>query len=249
MNNPHHLPKHLAKDQIVIGLRSVHELLEHNPKLALRLYTSKSNELSKFAEKMHIPVTTVSSDMLTKIADSDSHQGVLVHIKPRVYLSPAEFLKMDRERSCVLMLDQIFDPQNFGALLRTAECFGVDAVIWSKNRGCELTAAATKTSCGASEILPLIRVSNLATALDVFKEADYEIVASLLEKDAKPAYTFNFSEKTVLIMGSEGEGIQPLLQKKSDRSIYLPMQGKLQSLNVANAASALLAIKTAQEIR
>lgn len=184
MNNPHHLAKHLPKDQLVIGLRSVTELLMHNHTQAVHLYTSRQSETSKLAAAKRIPVTIVSEAQLTKMAGSDSHQGLLVHIKPRNYLTPADFLKRPRAHSLVLMLDQIFDPQNFGALLRTAECFNVSAVIWSKNRGCELTAAAAKTSCGASELLPLIRVSNLATALEAFKDDGYEIVATLLDATA-----------------------------------------------------------------
>jgi 23S rRNA (guanosine2251-2'-O)-methyltransferase len=234
----------MNKDQIVMGVHAVEELLRYAPEKIVRLYTtsSKKSELILRAEKKRIPISFVSEGELTKMVGSDSHQFLVAHIQARHYLDVKEFLKTAPEECLVLMIDQIFDPQNFGALIRSAECFGAAAIVWSKNRGADLTAVAAKSSCGASEVLPLVRVSNLATALDQFKEADFEVVASLLDPKSESAYGFSYAPRTVLIVGSEGEGIQPLLQKKADRSIYLPMKGKISSLNVAQAATALLAL-------
>jgi len=234
-----------------MGAHAIDELLRYAPDKILHIYTvrSKQSDLLTACEKKRIPITYVSADQLTKMAGSDSHQSFLAHIKPRHYFDVSEFVEQAEETSFVLMLDQIFDPQNFGALIRSAECFGASAVAWSKNRGADLTPSAAKTSCGASELIPLIRISNLATAVDQFKDAGYEIVAALLDDKATSAYKFTYAPKTVLIMGSEGEGIQPLLRKKADRAIYLPMAGKIQSLNVAQAASALLALKVCMENR
>lgn len=227
-----------------MGVHAIEELLRYAPEKLVRLYTvsSKKSELVTLCEKRRIPVTFVSLDQLTQMVGSDSHQSLVAQIKPRLYLEVKEFLEEAPAEAFVLMLDQIFDPQNFGALLRSAECFGASAVAWSKNRGSDLTPVAAKTSCGASELLPLIRVSNLATAVDQFKEADFEIVAALLDPNSESAYQFSYAPRSVLIVGSEGEGIQPLLRKKADRSIYLPMSGKIQSLNVAQATAALLAL-------
>jgi 23S rRNA (guanosine2251-2'-O)-methyltransferase len=235
----------IPKDQIIIGTHAIHELLLHAPKRIVRLYTtsSKRSPVLDLAAQKKIPISMLSEQALTKMADSDSHQCLLAQIQPRNYLSVSDFLDNAPTPSFVLMLDQIFDPQNFGAILRSAECFGVSAVLWSKNRGADLTPVAAKTACGASELVPLIRVSNLATALDEFRKADYEIVATLLDATAEPATTFRYASHTVLILGSEGEGIQPLLRKKADRALYLPMHGKIQSLNVAQTAAALLALK------
>jgi 23S rRNA (guanosine2251-2'-O)-methyltransferase len=237
MNNPHRLPNRLEQDQLVMGAHAIDELLRHAPEKILHIYAAKKGDYQK------VPVTILSFDQLTKMVGSDSHQGVIAHIRPRKYFDVKEFLEGIGEECFILMLDQIFDPQNLGALIRVAECFGASAVLFSKNRGANLTAVAAKTSCGASELLPLIRVSNLATAAEQFQEAGFEVVVSVLNEKAESAFSFRFAPKTVLIMGSEGEGIQPLLQKKADRAIYLPMKGKIQSLNVAQAASALLAIR------
>lgn len=245
MNNPHSYPQLPPKDQMVMGIHAIDELLRYAPEKILRIYTvsSKKSPLLDLCEKKKIPVSFVSLDQLTKMAGSDSHQSLIAHIKMRQFLDVKEYLHQAPEEALVLMLDQIFDPQNFGALIRSAECFGVSAVVWSKNRGSDLTPVAAKASCGASELIPLIRISNLATAVDQFKEAGFEIVTALLDPSAESAYTFAYAPKTVLIVGSEGEGIQPLLRKKGDRSIYLPMAGKIASLNVAQATAALLALR------
>lgn len=250
MNDPHSYPRLPSKDQIIMGLHAIQELLKHAPKRLLKIYTSiphgrgeRKNALLLECEKKNIPIQIVSNDFLTKMTGSDSHQSFAAHVQGRRYYSAREFLEETKERTSlfVLMLDEIHDPQNFGALLRSAECFGVDAVIWSKNRGCDLTPTAAKASCGASELIPLLRVSNLATAADQFHEAGFEIAASVANPEAQPLFSHTYAAKTLLILGSEGEGIQPLLQKKADRLVYIPLAGKIQSLNVAQAAAVLLA--------
>lgn len=243
-NSSHRLP---PKDQLIMGIHTIQELLREAPDRILKIYTvaakgERKSELLRACEARQIPIAYVRLDDLTHMAGSDSHQSFVAHIKGRKFYDVKEFLQetKDQERTFVLMLDQIFDPQNFGALLRSAECFGVHGVAWSKNRGCDLNPVVTKSSCGASELLPLIRISNLADSVDKFQEAGFEVVVSLLEPKAESALTFSYAPKTVLIVGSEGEGIQPLIQKKADRSIYIPMAGKIQSLNVAQASAVLL---------
>lgn len=240
----------MHKDQLIIGVHAIRELLCHAPDKLLRIYTvqSKQSVLLTECKRRQIPISFVSADQLTKMAGSDSHQSLVAHIKNRTFLDVHEFCQNEQEEAFILMLDQIFDPQNFGALIRSAECFGVSAVVWSKNRGTDLTPVAAKASCGASELIPLIRISNLALAVDQFKKGGFEIVTALLDPSSESAYHFVYAPKTVLIMGSEGEGVQPLLRKKADRSIYLPMKGKIDSLNVAQAAAALLAIRCSKDL-
>lgn len=235
------------RDQMIMGIHAIRELLIHAPERILRIYTVKSTQDRKSdilasCQKAQIPVVFLALSELTKMAGSDSHQSFVAHVKGRKFWDLREFFKEieEKDSSLVLMVDQIFDPQNFGSLIRSAECLGADAIIWSKNRGTDLTPTAAKSSSGASELLPLLRVSNLAETAETFKKEGFEIVASLLEPKAESLDTFRFAPKTVLILGSEGEGIQPLLQKGSDRLVYIPMQGKIESLNVAQAAAILL---------
>jgi 23S rRNA (guanosine2251-2'-O)-methyltransferase len=191
--------------------------------------------------KSGIAVRFISYDALTKMVASDSHQSFVAYIEERKFYEVKEFIDIYQNLpSFVLMLDQIFDPQNFGALLRAAECFGINGVVWSKNRGVHLTPLVAKASCGASELLQLLSISNLADAVERFKAADYEIIAALADSKAESLEQVRYGEKTVLIVGSEGEGIQPLLCKKADRHVFIPLVGKIESLNVAQATSILL---------
>lgn len=254
MNDPHsyrqpgfRLP---PRDQLIMGIHAVREILLHAPERLLRVYSDepqkqgRKSQLLALCEKQGIAIVPTSTDALTKMTGSDSHQSVVAHVKGRSFLSVSEFLKKieGQERSFVLMADQIFDPQNFGSLIRSAECLGADAIAWSKNRGADITPVVAKSSSGASELLSLIRVSNLAEAVVEFQEGGFDTVAALLEKGSQNALSFDFSPRTLLIVGSEGEGIQPLIRKRADHAIFIPMQGKIESLNVAQAAALLMGL-------
>lgn len=236
-----------SRDQLIMGVHAIKELLKIAPERIVKIYAAKGtgerkSDVLEWCQARAIPIFYVSSSQLTEMAGSDSHQSLVAQIKWRRFWEPREFLAAicEKERSCVLMVDQVFDPQNFGALIRTAECLGADAIIWSKNRGADLTPTAAKASSGASEVLPLLRVSNLAETAELFKKEGFKIVASLLDAKAKSLRHFSFAPRTLLIVGSEGEGIQLLLQKKADHLVYIPMAGKIDSLNVAQAAAILL---------
>ncbi len=233
-----------------MGLHAIQEVLKHAPERLLKVFTSvktgkqeRKGALLQACEERGVPVQHVSFDLLTKMAGSDSHQSFAAQVRGRHFYGAKEFLKEHEEKESlfVLMLDEIHDPQNFGALLRSAECFGVDGVAWSKNRGCDLSPTVAKASCGASELVPLLRVSNLADSAEQFKKAGFEVVAAVADPEAKPLFSYTFAPRTLLIVGSEGEGIQQLLRKKADRLIYIPLSGKVQSLNVAQATAVLLA--------
>jgi len=249
-SHQHHKPKEHTppKDQLIMGLHALSELLTHEPDRIARVYTSvksgkeRKSGILQDCEKKKIQIEEVSEDQLTKICGSDSHQSFAAQVTGRKFIELKIFLEevADQEKVLVLLCDQIFDPQNFGALLRCAECFGVDGVVWSKNRGTDLTPTAAKSSCGASEWVSLVRVSNLAESVSLFQKEGFEVVATAFEPGSKNAFEFNFAPKTVLVVGSEGEGIQPLILKKADHLLHIPMSGKIQSLNVAQAASSLL---------
>ena len=139
-----------------------------------------------------------------------------------------------------MLLDSIFDPQNVGAILRSCECFGVDAVIISKIRGCSITPTVTKTSVGATELVPIAEVSNLTTTIEKFQKAGYWAVTAEISDKAIPLNTFEYPEKTVLILGSEGKGVQKIISKKADFHVFIPMLGRIDSLNVSQAAAVFM---------
>lgn len=229
---------------LIMGKNSIRELLRQDPHRIVKIFALKGtrDDLYEELQKNRIPIEFLSKQELFQLVQTDSHQSFVALIKQRTTASAQEFLKksQDVDAMIVLMLDSIQDPHNFGAILRAAECFGVDAVVYSKNRGVEITPVVTKVSSGASELVPLLKVSNLAETVSLFQEADFSVVAADVGEGASSIYEFIFPKKMLLILGSEGSGIQSLLKKKSDHIVYVPMMGKIDSLNVSQAAAVSL---------
>lgn len=232
--------------RLIMGKNCVREVLEKSPERIISLYTSHrdfaSEPFFKVALDCGIPVQFLGKREMEVKVNSESHQGVIALVKPRHEIDLKTFLRQKEEDSAsiVLLLDSIHDPQNFGTLLRAAECFGADAVIWSKNRGVEVTPVVTKTSVGASELLEMIRVSNLADSIRKLKEAGYQVITAEVGHGAKNLYEARLSDRVALVMGSEGEGVQPLISKLADVKVYIPMFGRIDSLNVSQATAVLL---------
>ena len=226
----------------IIGKNCIKEVWAKYPERILELYTTRSEERDPFLKKVTVPIKFVDKEYLYNLVETQSHQSIVAKVRPIEYTDLNQCIQKSKskERSGLLLLDSIFDPQNFGALLRCAECFGVDGVIWSKNRGCDLTPVVSKASVGASELVPLVRVSNLAETVRKLKKNGYWAVSAEVGEGARPLSEFEFNEKTVIIMGSEGAGVQPILSKESDDKLFVPMQGRIDSLNVSQATSVFL---------
>lgn len=231
----------MRKDSnLIMGINTLTELLRSCPEKILEIYTvdksfkERKEDLLALIKKEGITITYTSKKRLDDLVGSDSHQGFVAKVR-RSYETLKETL--DREPSFLVMLDQIYDPHNFGAILRSAECFGAGGLIYSKNKGCPVTPVVTKVSSGASELVPLIRVSNLNDTLIKLKERGYTVVIADCGADAKSIYTYKIPEKMVFILGSEEKGVSALVRKKADELVYLPMRGKIDSLNVSQAAA------------
>ena len=234
----------LRKDErIIMGKNCLREVLKHFPERIKKVYTTKTNEkhdeLFNIIQENNITTKTVSKEKLFDLVHTDSHQSYVAIVKAKPIIDINTFLKHTKDKSFVLMLDSIYDPQNLGAILRAAECLGVDAVIWSKNRGSDITPVVTKAGVGASELVDIIKVSNLVESIKKFKEHGFHIITAEV-KNAQPIYSFDFPSKTLLIVGSEGKGIQKLISKQSDSKVFIPMQGNIDSLNVSQATAIFL---------
>ena len=239
-------------ERLIMGKRCLEEVAKNSPQRLKRVYSSKYLDSDPLLQDLHkegVKIEEASTGALTSFVESESHQSYVAIIKEKPPLSlDAFFEEMETEEtSLVVMLDSIEDPQNMGALFRAAECFGADAVIWSKNRGVGITPTVSKASVGASELLQHLCVSNLADSVKKFQEAGFwTVVTDSQENGSKPLYSFSFSKKTLLILGSEGKGVQPLIKKKADHKIFIPMFGDVESLNVSQAASVFLSFYSNQ---
>ncbi|MCO6431256.1 MAG: 23S rRNA (guanosine(2251)-2'-O)-methyltransferase RlmB [Deltaproteobacteria bacterium] len=237
-------PRFKDGTRIVVGRNAVREVLRHDPGRILELYVAPGNQerwlaKSELQRSIHqSAIHEVSKHEISKYSGTDSHQGVMAVVKERARLPLKDLLK--KELDLVLVLDAINDPQNLGALLRAAECFAVDAVVLSPNRGCGITPIAAKSSVGASELLEIVEVSNLADAVRKLKEAGYWVIAADSGPSSQPLNEFEAPERCVLMLGSEGEGLQPLLKKEADMAVRIEMEGVIDSLNVSQACAIFL---------
>ncbi len=186
-----------------------------------------------------ITVQAVTGARLDELTAFGVHQGVLVRLKA---IEPVDLGRIAHEASTaslVLLLDRVTDPQNLGAVLRTAVAAGVDAVVLPSRRGVLLTPGVHRASSGISFVAPVASPQNLAMAVRTLKEAGYWIVAADAGEGAQSATEFDWPGRTALIMGSEGEGVGQLLLRESDFRVALPMDPRVESLNVAVACGAL----------
>ncbi|GAB4187818.1 MAG: 23S rRNA (guanosine(2251)-2'-O)-methyltransferase RlmB [Simkaniaceae bacterium] len=232
-----------GKPCLLIGKNALMEVLKHHPERIKKVLTAKNKDalLQQLLEQK-ISVKQVSKQYLNQLTQTDSHQSFAAYLRSRPRWDLRDFLRSQRSLSSsrILILDSITDPHNMGAILRAAECFGTNAVLWSKNRSPDITPVITKTSAGASELVPQIVVSNLAQAVSECQKADYTVFTAEIDDKAASLSDFSFPSRGVLILGSEGKGVQPLLSKMADRKIYIPMAGRISSLNVSQAAAVIL---------
>ncbi len=228
---------------VVIGRNAVREVLRQSPERVRELLVTDQAILKDVgANDRSQPSRLVEADELGDLVGSGSHQGVAALLTERRYLSVDEFVegKADAEFAVVVALDDISDPHNVGAILRAAECFGVDGVVFSKNRGAGITPTVTKVSVGASELVPLIRISNLAESLVRFSKAGYQVVTLELSSNSQALYDADLGAKVVVVAGSEHDGVQPLISKRADLAVSIPMFGSIDSLNVSQAIAVVL---------
>ena len=183
-----------------------------------------------------VRVTTQAGDELERHCGSPDHQGICAEVSDYVYADADELLA--QPDALIVALDEIQDPQNLGAICRTAECAGATGVVFPERRSAEVTPAVCKASAGAVEHLAVAQVRNLADFLLAARDAGAWSYGA--DGDARTAYTQpDYRGSVVLVMGSEGKGLRPRVAKVCDQLVALPLAGRIESLNV-NAAAAVL---------
>jgi 23S rRNA (guanosine2251-2'-O)-methyltransferase len=199
------------------------------------------SEVVALARRAGIKVSYRTREQLTAIAGTTDHQGVVARVAAAEYTDLGEILQIPVRRGEVpffVALDQLQDPRNFGALLRTAEAFGVHGVIVPRHHAVGLTEAAARTAMGALEYVSVAREANLAAALERLKESGIWVYGATPEGGVAP-WLADLTGPTCLVLGSEGEGLRPLVARTCDVTLSVPMRGGVGSLNVAAAGAAL----------
>ncbi len=234
------------RNDIIYGIRSVLEGIRAGKEIDKILVKTGLKgemiaELMQVAKENQIPVQYVPLEKINRI-HSGSHQGVLAYISPIIYdkienILPGIFEK--GQDPFILVLDQITDVRNFGAIARSAECAGIHAIIIPDKGSAMVNADAIKTSAGALNILPVVRTSSLKQSVRYLKNSGLNVIAAT-EKAFSPYYSIDLKGPLAVILGSEDSGISAELLKVADYLVKIPLAGKIESLNVSVAASVIL---------
>ena len=240
----------MAKNEYFYGVHSVESLLELEPERVLTLFTLKGRDDQRLknvlalADPFGISVQQASRDKLEKLAGQPFHQGVVAAVRPHPTLNEQDLddLLKQNPQALLLALDQVTDPHNLGACIRTAAAMGVEAVIVSRDRSASLTPTARKIAAGGAEKVKFIQVTNLARTLGNIKdEFNVRVVGTMLDEKALPVQQFDFTGTGIcVVMGAEDTGLRPITQSQCDQTVYIPMAGNLQSLNVSVATGMAL---------
>ncbi len=235
-----------AEEGLFIGRNAVMELLKSGRTIDKIYIKNDANEgvlsvIRAKASEKRVPLVETDSRRLDRLAEGGVHQGVIAVAAETDYLSVDELLALTAEKGekpFYLICDSINDPHNLGALIRSANCAGLNGVIIPKRRAVGVNGTVAKSSAGAVFAMPIARVSNLANAVKTLKENGVWIWA--VEAGGRPYYEQDFKGSCALILGSEGEGVSDLLKKESDFIAGIPMFGTVNSLNVSAAGAIVM---------
>ena len=197
-------------------------------------------EISSMAEMNRVAVKKTDRRTLTKMTGTDRHQGIAALVDDYKLYSVDEMISSvpEGQYGLIIMLDELEDPHNLGAVLRTADAVGATGVIFKKTHAVGLTPTVAKVSAGAIDTVKCAAVTNLSRTLDDLKKKGYWAVGA--DMDGQDYRTLNYDFNTVLIIGNEGKGISRLLSEKCDYIVSLPMAGKISSLNASVSAGILM---------
>lgn len=224
-----------AKSYWIYGQHAVQAALANDARKIERLVASTNavKELNLVGRKLN---ADTDIRQLDKILPKDAvHQGVAALVHPL----PHTTLDYVLESTLLLVLDQVTDPHNVGAILRSAAAFGVGAVIMTEDHGAPENGALAKAACGALDIVPLIRITNLSSTLDTLKANDFWCVGLDGKTDKLIGEAKGFKKKA-LVLGAEGKGLRRLTAEKCDLLVKIPISPQMESLNVSNAAAVAL---------
>ena len=208
----------------------------------LKVYLSRNfhdEEIFDLIREKKIRTTFLDSKVMDKKVDGH-HQGIILETSEVKTYSLDNFLESihDNDRSLVVMLDHLEDPHNFGAIIRTCEAAGVQSIIIPKDRSVDINETVMKTSTGALEYVNVARVNNLVKVMNDFKDNGFFVYGA--EADGVSCKTCDYSDKVLLIVGSEGNGLSRLVRENCDEIVSLPMKGHVNSLNASVAAAILI---------
>ncbi len=242
-----------AEEELVAGRHAVLEALRFSrPQRILLSEGLKGaiiNEITLLARQRKVPVQRLSKmEFQQRAGEVANNQGVAAYVASFEYYELEELISISRKPKrdpFLVMLDHLEDPQNLGAVMRTADAAGVDGLIIPDQRAAAVTAAVRKVAAGAAERIPVAMVVNLSRATEQLKREGFWIYGAEADGDTE-YYRADYRRPLVLVVGSEGRGLSRLMRKNMDMTLTIPMPGQTGSLNVAAAAAVLIYAALAQ---
>ncbi len=230
---------------IVYGKNSVIETLKSDTNIE-KLYVSKiENErlfaIKNLAKEKNIFISYVDKKVLDRISENKPHQGVIAVTSDFTYSSLQDILDLAKVRNefvNIIIIDEITDEHNLGAIIRSAECFGCHGIVISKHRCATVTNTVIKVSAGASQHMLIAKVTNINDAIRTLKDNNVFVFAT--DFDGRQPKDFDFKTNMAIVIGSEGKGIRPLTKELCDETISIPQFGKINSLNASVATGVIL---------
>lgn len=238
--------------RVIYGQNPVRELVRARPSAVSVVYVAAGDrgaalrELHAVCANARVSIEERDSEELDALAQAEGrparHQGVVAITGEYVYAELDDVLDELGKRQAtplLVILDSVQDPQNLGAVVRSAHVLGAHAVVIAKDRAAPVTPAAVKASAGATEHVPIARVTNIVRTLETLKERQIWTVGAVA-RAAPPPWKLDLAVATALVLGAEGRGLRPLVERSCDLQVQIPMTGRVASLNVSAAAAALL---------
>jgi 23S rRNA (guanosine2251-2'-O)-methyltransferase len=238
----------MAEVQKIYGIHAVQALIEARPDQIVNAWLDRQRKDAKLQiiketlDDVGIRVEYADKKTLEKLSNNGNHQGVLLTVKlPQEHTEEAlkKALKERDGQAFYLVLDQVTDPHNLGACLRTALAAGVQGVIVPKDNACRLNATVCKVASGAAEVLPVYRVTNLVRTLKYLKTEGIWLSGAAGEATLD-VFDAELTGSVAIVMGAEGKGLRQLTQQQCDQLVKIPMSEKMESLNVSVAAGVIL---------
>lgn len=199
---------------------------------------SKYDNIVSLARQNNVQVEYIDKSGIERITKSKNSQGVLSFVRPYQYYDVNDILKDAEEKNeppFIIILDSIVDPHNVGAIIRTAECVGVNGIIIAQNRACEINETVFKTSAGAIAHMKVAQVVNISQTIEKLKNKNIWVYS--LEAGNQSMYDTDLTGAIALVVGSEGAGVSRLVNKTCDGTISIPLRGEVNSLNASNAGA------------
>ena len=238
--------KIIMGEELIVGKNAVLEALQSGRSvnkviISAQLNKKTENELRYATKRANSILQKVPKQKMDQLSQG-KHQGIIAYVTAYDYVSVQDILHVAEEKEelpFIIILDEITDPHNLGAILRTADATGVHGVIIPKRRAVGLTETVAKTSVGAIEHIPVARVTNIAHTIDELKEKNIWVVGTD-ENGAKDYRSLDGQTAIALVIGNEGKGISRLVKEKCDWTVHLPMKGSIPSLNASVATGLLM---------